>query len=114
MAGPTRNLTQRLARMALLPAGLVAQTFAQASHPVRLLQPIARGRFAAVTAIQPKPTLKLDNLRQHGDNLHLLRRYHGNQLLSRGRNISAGRYHLDRDQSIKWPDQGYLGSYLIL
>ena len=52
------DLSQGLAFVTLLPARLLAGTFAQTSHPRRLLQPIARRRLAAVRAVQSEPALK--------------------------------------------------------
>jgi hypothetical protein len=43
-----RNLTQSVARMTLLAPRPLAQSPAQATDPSRLLQPVARGRLAAV------------------------------------------------------------------
>jgi hypothetical protein len=54
-----RGSTQRLPRMALLPTRLLARGLPQAADPHRLLQPIARWRFAAVAAVQPEPALQL-------------------------------------------------------
>ena len=54
---------QSLARMALLPARLLARRLPQAAHPGRLLQPVAGGRFAAVAAVQSEPALQFANAR---------------------------------------------------
>jgi hypothetical protein len=53
-----RDLSQGLAFVTHLPARLLAGTFAQISHPRRLLQPIARRRLAAVRTVQFEPALK--------------------------------------------------------
>jgi len=49
---------QRLARMARLPAALLARRRAQAADPDRLRQPVAGRRLAAVAAVQPKPAFQ--------------------------------------------------------
>ena len=46
-----RGLTQRLARMALLPAGLFARRLSQVADTGRLLQPVARPWLAAVADV---------------------------------------------------------------
>src|SRR2546427_6393070 len=56
------DLSQSLAFVTLLPTRLLAGPFAQARHPRRLLQPIARWRFAAVRTVQSEPTLKFGDL----------------------------------------------------
>src|SRR5437016_691827 len=56
------DLSQSLAFVTLLPTRLLAGPFAQARHPRRLLQPIARWRFAAVRTVQSEPTLKFGYL----------------------------------------------------
>src|ERR1700750_800678 len=53
---------QGLAFVTLLPTRLLAGPFAQTRHPRRLLQPIARWRFATVRPIQSEPTLKFGDL----------------------------------------------------
>jgi len=49
---------QRLARMAVLPAALLARWFPQAPNPWRLLQPVAGRWLAAVAAVQPEAALQ--------------------------------------------------------
>jgi hypothetical protein len=51
-------LPQRLARVALLPARLPLGFLAQAHHPRRLFQPVARRRLAAVRTVQTEPALQ--------------------------------------------------------
>ncbi len=68
------GLTQRVARMSLSPPGRVAGRLAQAPHPHRLLEPVARRRLAAVGAIQSKATLQLGDPRPQGRYLLGLRR----------------------------------------
>jgi hypothetical protein len=57
--------TQRLPRMAPLPTRPLAEGLPQADYPHWLLQPVARWRFAAVTAVQPDPTLQFGNACLH-------------------------------------------------
>ena len=57
------DLPQGLAFVTLLPARLLAGSFAQARHPRRLLQPIARRRLAAVRTVQSEPALKFGDPR---------------------------------------------------
>ena len=52
------DLSQCLAFVTLLPARFLAGTFAQARHPRRLLQPIARRWLAAVRTVQFEPALE--------------------------------------------------------
>src|SRR5438552_3211881 len=47
------DLSQSLAFVTLLPTRLLAGPFAQARHPRRLLQPIARWRFALFELFNP-------------------------------------------------------------
>jgi len=56
-------LPQRLARVALLPARLPLGFLAQAAHPRRPLQPVARRRLAAVRTVQAEPALKFGDPR---------------------------------------------------
>jgi hypothetical protein len=58
----SRDLSQGLAFVTLLPTRLLAGPFAQTRHSRRLLQPIARWRFAAVRTVQSEPTLKFGDL----------------------------------------------------
>src|SRR5665213_3589736 len=53
------RLPESLALVAFLPAGLLAGGLAQARHPRRLLQAVARRRLAAVGTVQAEPALKL-------------------------------------------------------
>jgi len=58
------DLVQGLAFVALLPAGRFAGWLAQAAGaplPLRLVQPVAGRRLAAVGTVQSKPTLQLHN-----------------------------------------------------
>ena len=57
------GLSQGLALVTLLPARLSAGFFAQAPHPRRLLQPIARRRLAAVLTVQAEPALEFGDPR---------------------------------------------------
>jgi len=66
--------TQRLARMSLLPAWLLAGAFPQAADPWRLAQPVARWRFAAVAAVLPEPALQFCNARPHRRHLSRMMR----------------------------------------
>ena len=50
---------QRLARMALLPAGPLARWFPQTADPRRLVQSVAGRWLAAVAAVQPETALQL-------------------------------------------------------
>jgi hypothetical protein len=77
------DLTQRIAAMPLLASTPLARARAQAAqHATLLLQPVARGRFRAVGAIQVQPPPKLgvvrlqrlDPAHQSGDNLFDFRR----------------------------------------
>jgi hypothetical protein len=52
------DLSQGLAFVTLLAARFLARTFAQAAHPRRFLQSIARRRFTAVRTVQSKLALK--------------------------------------------------------
>src|SRR4029077_953336 len=55
-------LSQSLAFVTLLPTRLLAGPFAQARHPRRLLQPIARRRLSAVRTVQSDPALKFGDM----------------------------------------------------
>ena len=68
------DLSQGLAFVTLLPARLVTGMFAQALHPRRLLQPIARRRLAAIRTVQPEPALEFGDLRFQGSKFSPLRR----------------------------------------
>lgn len=57
------GLSQGFALVAFLPARLSAGPFAQAPHPRRLLQPIARRRLAAVRTVQSEPVLEFPDPR---------------------------------------------------
>src|SRR5208282_977398 len=65
---------QRLPRMALLTAGLLARRLPQAADAGRLLQPVARWRLAAVAAVQLKPALQLGDLRPQRRHLNRVAR----------------------------------------
>jgi len=60
------DLSQGLAFVTLLPARFFARTFAQAVHPRRLLQSIARRRFATVRTVQSEPALEFGDPRFQG------------------------------------------------
>ena len=87
------DLSQGLAFVTLLPARFLARTFAQARHPRRLLQSIARWRLAAVRTVQTKPALKFGDMRFQSRDLGRLRRDQRNQLFPRwlGRRIRIHR-----------------------
>ncbi len=63
------DLPQRLAFVASLSAGLLARFLPQASCARLFFQAVARRRFAAVGAVQAKPTLKLSHARRERCNL---------------------------------------------
>ena len=87
------DLSQGFAFVTLLPARFLARTFAQARHPRRLLQSIARWRLAAVRTVQTKPALKFGDMRFQSRDLGRLRRDQRNQLFPRwlGRRIRIHR-----------------------
>jgi len=87
------DLSQGLAFVTLLPARFLARTFAQARHPRRLLQSIARWRLAAVRTVQTKPAFKFGDMRFQSRDLGRLRRDQRNQLFPRwlGRRIRIHR-----------------------
>jgi hypothetical protein len=76
---------QCLARMALLPTGLLAGRFPQTADARRLPQPIAGRWLAAVAAVQPETALQLGNLcaqcRHVGRMPGLLRQQQCNQVV---------------------------------
>ena len=67
------SLPECLTRVAFLPAWLFGRALAQADHPHRLLQPVARLRLAAVGAVQAEPALKFHYTGQKSGNLRRLR-----------------------------------------
>src|SRR5665213_4241603 len=87
------DLSQGLAFVTLLPARFLPRTFAQARHPRRLLQSIARWRLAAVRTVQTKPALKFGDMRFQSRDLGRLCRDQRNQLFPRwlGRRIRIHR-----------------------
>ena len=82
------HAAQGLARMPFLTTRPLARRLAQAPHPHRLLEPIARWRLAAVGAIKPQLALQLSNPRRHSRNLCRLRRNHRKQSSLRVRHFS--------------------------
>ena len=90
------NPAQRLARMAVLPAGLLARWFPQAADPQRLLQPVAGRWLAAVAAVQPEAALQFrqppDQRRILGAKHRILRLQcrHGRFNANRGRYVVSG------------------------
>ena len=60
------DLSQGLAFVTLLPARLLAGTFAQIPHPRWLLEPIARRRLTAVRTVQFQPAFKFSHPRLQG------------------------------------------------
>jgi hypothetical protein len=77
------NLSQGLAFVTLLPTRFLARTFAQAAHPRRLLQSIARRRLATVRTIQSEPALEFGDMPLQSRDLGRLRRNQRNQLFPR-------------------------------
>ncbi len=77
------DLSQGLAFVTLLPARLLARTFAQAVHPHRLVQSIALRRFATVRTVQSEPALKFGDPRFQGRIFSPQRSDQRNQLFSR-------------------------------
>ena len=78
------GLPQGLALVAFLPARLFAGGLAQARHPRRLLQPVARRRLAAVGTVQTEPTLQFRNAGHKRSDLRRLRLNQRNQLFTDG------------------------------
>jgi hypothetical protein len=81
------GLPQGLALVAVLPAGLFAGGLAQARHPRRRLQPVARRRLAAVGTVQTEPTLQFRNAGHKRSDLRRLRLNQRNQRFT-GRSIN--------------------------
>jgi hypothetical protein len=73
--------------VAVLPAGLFAGGLAQARHPRRRLQPVARRRLAAVGTVQTEPTLQFRNAGHKRSDLRRLRLNQRNQRFT-GRSIN--------------------------
>ena len=81
------GLPQGLAHVAVLPARLFAGGLAQARHPRRRLQPVARRRLAAVGTVQTEPTLQFRNAGHKRSDLRRLRLNQRNQRFT-GRSIN--------------------------
>ena len=76
------GLSQGFTLVTFLPARLSTGAFAQAPHPHRLLQPVARRRLAAVRTVQSEPALEFGNPHFQSRDLDRLRRVKRNKFIS--------------------------------